>query len=64
MRYVIVNYRRPRGLPRFCAFCCEPIVDGYVRDLHVRLVYHSVGCLELHVSQSVLAIEDAARRVS
>ena len=64
MRYVLVNHRVPRGLPRFCAFCCVPIEEGYVRDLSVSLVYHSVGCLELHVSQSIVAIEDAARRVS
>lgn len=64
MRYIVVNYRVPRGINRYCAMCVTPITDGYVRDLTTSVIYHSFWCLERHIEQSLLCIEDAARRVS
>lgn len=64
MRYIIVNERKPKGIPRFCTFCITPIGDSYVRDLQTRCIYHSHFCLEIHEEESKLYIEDAARRVS
>ncbi len=31
MRFVVVNDRMPRAAT-FCALCCEPITESYVRE--------------------------------
>ena len=66
MRFVCVNAGNPRdGADRpHCTFCTTPIGKTYARDLTTGLVYHSHICLEMHVSQSIVCIEDAARRTS
>ena len=34
MRYILVNERRPKGLPRYCAYnFFHPITDHYCREL-------------------------------
>ena len=39
MRFVLVNGRRPRA-ESFCALCCEPIGEGYVRELgHCKIAF-------------------------
>ena len=43
MRFVLVNGRRPRA-ESFCALCCEPIGEGYVRELTTHLCYCNYAC--------------------
>jgi hypothetical protein len=50
MRYVVVQGRIPRGLPRFCAFCCEPIRTGYTRNVTTCVVYCRPDCAERHAA--------------
>lgn len=57
MRYVWVSDRVPKGLKRFCAYCCTPIVVGYLRDMSTRLVYCGPSCYEEHVEVSEAYME-------
>jgi hypothetical protein len=43
MRFILVNGRTPRP-PSFCASCCKPIGDSYVREAATRLSYCNHGC--------------------
>ena len=43
MKFVLVNGRSPR-LESFCALCCEPIGESYLRELSSRLSYCSYAC--------------------
>jgi hypothetical protein len=38
MRFIVVNDRMPRAAT-FCALCCEPITESYVREHQTRLAY-------------------------
>jgi hypothetical protein len=38
MKFVLVNGRTPRP-QSFCALCCEPIGESYLRELATRLSY-------------------------
>jgi hypothetical protein len=49
-RYGLVTGRKPRGLPRFCAFCCEPIDSDYLREFGTRIIYCGTECFEIHVA--------------
>lgn len=51
MLYLVVNDRtlpHLHNFPRRCSFCCEPIVEGYVRELATRLPYCSAEHLRAH----------------
>lgn len=48
MRYVVVNARIPKGLPRACPFCAAKVEEGYTRELKDGLVYDTPMCLEAH----------------
>jgi hypothetical protein len=63
MRYIVVNDRHPRE-DACCGFCCEPIGEGYVRELGTRILYCDHTHYSAHVESSVLAIEYHARQVS
>ena len=43
MKFVLVNGRSPRA-ESFCALCCEPIGEGYVRELTTHLCYCNYAC--------------------
>jgi hypothetical protein len=43
MRFVLVNGRTPLPQP-FCALCCEPIEENYLRDLATHLPYCGAKC--------------------
>src|SRR5262249_54873170 len=43
MKFVLVNGRGPRR-ESFCGWCCEPIGDGYLRELPTRLSYCNYKC--------------------
>src|SRR5262245_35973872 len=47
MKFVLVNGRGPRR-ESFCAWCCEPIGDGYLRELPTRLSYCNYKCYLSH----------------
>ncbi len=64
MKFVVVEGRVPRGLPRWCAFCCEPIEHGYTRDLSTWVVYCGPGCAERHMVQSRLSMPKVSRQVA
>jgi len=38
MKFLLVNGRTPRP-QSFCALCCEPIGESYLRELTTRLSY-------------------------
>lgn len=61
MRYIWVSGRVPRGLPRFCAYCCDPIVEGYLRDRQTAIVYCGPHCYESHVNLTEQYLLSAAR---
>ena len=61
MLYIVVNRpSKPEG-ESACTFCCTPIGKSYTRDLENRLVYHSHFCREMHITQSMVCIEDNFR---
>jgi hypothetical protein len=43
MKFVFVNGRTPRP-HSFCAHCCEPIRDSYVREIVTRFAYCDHTC--------------------
>jgi hypothetical protein len=43
MRFVLVNGRAPRS-QSFCATCCEPIEENYLREIATRLSYCDRNC--------------------
>ena len=63
MRYVIVRGRQLHAETR-CAWCCQVIEDGYLREIATHILYHNLYCYEQHCNVAVLAIEHHARTVS
>ena len=43
MKFVLVNGRTPRP-QSFCALCCEPVGESYLRELRTRLSYCDQEC--------------------
>jgi hypothetical protein len=43
MKFILVNGRTPRP-QSFCALCCEPIGESYLRDVGTRLSYCDDKC--------------------
>jgi hypothetical protein len=43
MRFILVNDRTTRP-QSFCAMCCEPIEEGYLREIATRLSYCDRNC--------------------
>jgi hypothetical protein len=43
MKFVLVKGRTPRP-ESFCALCCEPIGESYLRELTTRLSYCNYDC--------------------
>ncbi len=62
-KFVLVNDRVPRT-DAYCALCCEPIEQGYVRETQTRLLYCDVQCFAGHEKLAMLSLEKRARRVS
>lgn len=57
MRYVIVAERTPKGLPRYCNFCCTKLDNGYLREISTRILYCPIAaCYELHVASCAAAL--------
>jgi len=62
-RFVLVNDRVLRT-DAYCALCCEPIEQGYVREPQTRLLYCDVQCFAGHEKLAILSLEKRARQVS
>jgi hypothetical protein len=43
MKFVLVNGRTPRP-QSFCAMCCEPIGESYIREIATRRSYCDHEC--------------------
>jgi hypothetical protein len=60
MRFILVNGRTPRP-PSFCALCCEPIAESYLRETATRLSYCDHKCYVDHCKVPVLALANHAK---
>jgi hypothetical protein len=60
MKFVLVNGRTPRP-QSFCALCCEPIGESYLRELTTRLSYCDHKCYAGHCKLRVPALQKHAR---
>ena len=47
MKFILINGRTPRA-ESFCALCCEPIGETYLREIATRLSYCSHNCYVGH----------------
>jgi hypothetical protein len=56
MRFILVNGRAPRPQSS-CAFCCQPIGNGYLRELTTRLSYCNQQCYVGHSELTARALE-------
>ena len=56
MKFVLVNGRALRPLSS-CAFCCQPIENGYLRELTTRLSYCDQQCYVGHSELAARALE-------
>lgn len=64
MQFICVNTNAVKGIDYPCTFCKTAIGKSYTRDLTTGLIYHSHFCMDTHIEQSILCIEDAARKTS
>jgi len=63
MKFVLVNGRAPRPQSS-CAFCCQPIGNGYLRELTTRLSYCDQQCYLGHSELAARALETATAETS
>jgi hypothetical protein len=63
MKFVLVNGRAPRPQSS-CAFCCQPIGNGYLRELTTRLSYCDQQCYLGHAELAARAPETATPQTS
>jgi hypothetical protein len=60
MKFVLVNGRTPTP-PSFCALCCAPIGESYLRATATRLSYCDHKCYVDHYKASIRAPQHHAR---
>ena len=60
MKFIVVNGRTPRP-QSFCALCCEPIGESYLREIATRLSYCGHRCYVDHSNVPILALQNHAR---
>jgi len=60
MKFILVNGRTPRP-QSFCALCCEPIGDNYLRETATRLSYCDHKCYVDHCKVPVLELQNYVR---
>lgn len=58
---LLVNGRTPSP-PSFCALCCEPIRENYLREVATRLCYCDYGCYRDHCDRADQAFENYAKK--
>ena len=59
MKFVLVNGRSPRA-DSFCALCCEPIGESYLRELTTRLSYCNYECYLGHCKLAFSVLKERA----
>jgi hypothetical protein len=59
MKFVLVNGRTPRP-ESFCALCCKPIGQGYLREIATRLSYCDHACYAGHCEVALPALQNRA----
>jgi hypothetical protein len=47
MKFILINGRTPRA-ESFCALCCEPLGQTYLREIATRLPYCDHNCYVGH----------------
>ena len=60
VKFVVVNGRTPRP-PSFCALCCEPIGESYLREIATRLSYCDHKCYAGHLKLAGSALTEIVR---
>jgi hypothetical protein len=60
MKFILVNGRTTRP-QSFCAFCCEPIGESYLRELTARLSYCDRECYAGYCMAAAPALQKHAR---
>jgi hypothetical protein len=56
MKFVLVNGRTPRR-QSFCALCCAPIGECYLREIGAQLAYCDHECYVNHCDGPALALQ-------
>src|SRR3954449_5810118 len=60
MKFIVVNGRTPRP-QSFCALCCEPIGESYLREIATRLSYCDHKCYAGHLELAAPALTEIVR---
>lgn len=60
MKFILVNDRQPRQRS-FCATCCEPIRNNYLRDIVTQRTYCDCGCYAWRRVGETMTIENRAK---
>jgi hypothetical protein len=60
MKFMLVNGRTPRS-HSFCAMCCDPIGESYLRELGTGLSYCNHDCYIGNIKIHVPALQYQAR---
>jgi hypothetical protein len=63
MKFVLVNNRTPYP-QSFCALCCEPIAETYLRDIATRLSYCDYRCYLGHRKLDALKRSKSSKAVA
>jgi hypothetical protein len=62
MKFILVNGRTPRP-ESFCALCCEPIGETYLRETATRLSYCDHQCYLGHRKLAARSYSEARERL-
>ena len=62
MKFILVNGRSPR-LHSFCALCCEPIGETYLREIVTRASYCDHQCYLGHRKLAARSYSEARERL-
>jgi hypothetical protein len=62
MKFVLVNGRTPRP-QSFCALCCEPIGETYLREIATGLSYCDHQCYLGHRKLAARSYSEAGERL-
>ena len=62
MKFILVNGRTPRP-QSFCALCCKPIGETYMREIATRLSYCDHQCYLGHRKLAARSYSEAGERL-
>jgi hypothetical protein len=63
MKFVLANGRTPHP-ESFCALCCEPVAEAYLRDIATRLAYCDHSCYLGHRKSDALKRSKSGKAVA